>query len=73
MVACNASDAAQAFEYNEDTQLKQPSSGHCVDVHSGGPIVWMYGCSSGPNDSGSMARTVSVGRALQTCARAGGC
>ena len=51
VVACNASDAAQAFQYSADTlQLKQPSSGHCVDVHSGGPIVWMYGCSSGPND-----------------------
>ena len=27
-------------------QLQQVSSHHCVDVHSGGPIVWMYGCSS---------------------------
>jgi len=48
---CNSTDPAQTFMYNETTQqLMQPSSHHCVDVHSGGPIVWMYGCTSGPND-----------------------
>ena len=45
--ACNATDPAQIFNYSKTTfQLQQVSSHHCVDVHSGGPIVWMYGCSS---------------------------
>ena len=44
-------DTAQQFSYDGTTfQLKQPTSGHCVDVHSGGPIVWMYGCTNGAND-----------------------
>ena len=48
---CNATDGAQHFEYDTaTTQLRDPKSGHCVDVHSGGPIVWMYGCTTGPND-----------------------
>jgi hypothetical protein len=39
------------FTYDPTSfQLQQPASKHCVDVHSGGPIVWMYGCTSGPND-----------------------
>ena len=51
ITACNATDPAQVFSYDASTkQLKQVSSGHCVDVHSGGPIVWMYGCTSSPND-----------------------
>ena len=48
---CNATDARQIFAYNSSShQLMHVASGHCVDVHSGGPIVWMYGCSLGPND-----------------------
>jgi len=51
VVKCNATDAAQQFEYDTATlQLRDPKSGHCVDVHSGGPIVWMYGCTKGAND-----------------------
>ena len=39
---CNGTDPAQTFHYNSTTfQLVQVSSKHCVDVHSGGPIVWM--------------------------------
>ena len=30
--------------------LQLRNGGHCVDVHSGGPIVWMYGCTGSPND-----------------------
>ena len=49
VAACNATDDAQAFAYNASTmQLSQ--GGRCVDVHSGGPIVWIYGCSASPND-----------------------
>lgn len=48
---CNATSPAQIFSYNQTTfQLTQVSSKHCVDVHGGGPIVWMYGCSSKAND-----------------------
>eukprot|EP01050_Picozoa_sp_SAG11_P043567 SAG11_NODE_20694_length_440_cov_0.756598_1_plen_82_part_10 len=46
---CNGTDPSQTFTYDTTTsQLRQVSSKHCVDVHSGGPIVWMYGCSNGP-------------------------
>ena len=41
---CNVSDPSQIFESSEldnKTMLKQRSSGHCVDVHANGPIVWM--------------------------------
>jgi hypothetical protein len=39
---CNGTDPSQTFHYNSTTfQLVQVSSKHCVDVHSGGPIVWM--------------------------------
>ena len=39
---CNTTNPAQTFKYNSSTlQLKQ-ASGHCVDVHASGPIVWMY-------------------------------
>jgi hypothetical protein len=41
---CDGGDA-QAFTYNESS-LQLSNSGDCVDVHSGGPLVWMYGCSS---------------------------
>ena len=52
VVTCNATDAAQQFDYTATTgELKQASGGHCVDVHSGGPVVWLYGCSTtSPND-----------------------
>jgi len=50
IAVCNSTDPAQSFTYDTSTkQLKTPS-GRCVDVHSGGPIVWLYGCTSGPND-----------------------
>ena len=45
---CDGSDA-QAFTYDETSQ-QLAASGHCVDVHNGGPIVWMYGRSVGPHD-----------------------
>jgi len=47
---CNDTDATQTFTYDNTTKQLKSMSGHCVDVHSGGPIVWMYGCSAGPND-----------------------
>lgn len=50
IVSCNSSDSAQTFTWDKDSTLLK-YGGHCVDVHSGGPIVWMYGCSqSSPND-----------------------
>ena len=61
IAVCNATDPAQTFAYSTTTQqLRQPSSGHCVDVHSGGPIVWMYGCSSGPNDRFTLNKTTGT-------------
>jgi hypothetical protein len=48
---CNTTDPAMQFTYNTSTfHLTAPTSNHCVDVHSGGPIVWMYSCGSGPNN-----------------------
>ena len=42
IAVCNATSPAQTFAYDTTTlQLKQVSSGHCVDVHASGPIVWM--------------------------------
>jgi len=64
IVKCNSTDKSQIFEYDdsaEDFELKQ--NGHCVDVHSGGPIVWMYGCSSLPNDQlhlNATTKTLSI-------------
>jgi len=44
---CNSTTPLQQFKYDAGTkQLVSTSSGHCVDIHSGGPIVWMYGCSA---------------------------
>ena len=40
---CNATDRAQIFTYDEATlELKQVSTGHCVDVHSGGAVPTLY-------------------------------
>lgn len=65
IVTCNSSDPAQTFAWDQ-TNLLLKNRGHCVDVHSGGPIVWMYGCSlSSPNDklhvneSGTMSISVN--------------
>jgi len=53
---CNSSYAAQGFKYDEATkQISSVSNGRCVDIHSGGPILWMYGCSAGPNDKLTIA------------------
>ena len=51
LAACNGSDTSQGFAYDSASrQLAQFPKGSCVDVHNDGPLVWMYGCSSGAND-----------------------
>jgi hypothetical protein len=65
---CNGTDPAQTFTYNPTTfQLVQVSSKHCVDVHSGGPIVWMYGCTTGPNDQLKFDKTAGTVTANNLC------
>lgn len=49
IAACNASDLSQQFK-QDSGRFVSAASGRCVDIHSGGPIVWMFGCSSLPND-----------------------
>jgi len=49
VVDCKSTDSAQQFTYDPKTlQLQQNK--RCVDVHESGPLVWMYGCTSGAND-----------------------
>ena len=58
LAPCNSSDPAQAFSYNATTQQLSHSQS-CVDVHGGGPLVWMYGCSGSANDQ---LKLVEAGR-----------
>lgn len=47
---CNSTDTSQLFSWDKDN-LQLKNNGHCVDMHAGGPIAWMYGCSTtSPND-----------------------
>merc|ERR1719272_1365360 len=46
IVPCNSTDVTQTFTW-DDANLLLKQGGNCVDVHSGGPIVWMYGCNAG--------------------------
>ena len=49
-VPCNHTVAGQNFDYNV-TSGEMRFDGHCVDVHGGGPLVWMYPCSeTSPHD-----------------------
>ena len=51
LAECNSSDASQAFTYDAAAkQLAQSPRSNGVDVHNNGPLVWMYGCSTGAND-----------------------
>ena len=62
-------DPSQTFTYNPTTfELILVGKHECVDVHSGGPIVWMYGCStSSANDQLKFDKTAGTVTANKLC------
>jgi len=58
---CNASKSVQQFTYNASTGLLRSTvaPSNCVDVHGGGPIVWMYGCNEGSTNDKLTIDTVN--------------
>jgi len=70
---CNTTDNAQNFTYDATTMQLSTSSHLCVDVHSGGPIVWMYGCSGGVNDKLKFDASPAAGGTISVAVGAGLC